>query len=320
LAEDAMASLLRDFREEADGCTSFHFSIDPVGGSVVSPVRDAYAHAFILLSIAALYGLNGERRLLDLAERTVRFIDRRLADPAHGGLFDAIPASTRDKRQNPHMHLLEAYLLLERAAPGHGYIERAVDLVALFDRHMFKADQRTLLEYFEADWSPHSDPARAEIFEPGHHFEWVWLLDQYADLSGTDVAHWSSPLFETAAHHGISEAGLIHDEVAAGSLEALKHSHRVWPHTEAIKAAVSRHRAGDPNAAALADAMATRLLKYFLDRPFSGGWVDHIDPAGTPLVDYVPASSLYHLFLASAEADAAFHSASPAQQTLKRSN
>ena len=47
--------------------------------------------------------------------------------------------------------------------------------------------------------------------------------------------------------------------------------------------------------------MAGALLDHFLDRPFAGGWVDHIDERRAPLVDYVPASSLYHLFFAAAE-------------------
>ena len=46
-----------------------------------------------------------------------------------------------------------------------------------------------------------------------------------------------------------------------------------------------------------------RLLGAFLGRPVAGGWIDHVDATGAPIVDSMPASTLYHVFLAAAEAD-----------------
>lgn len=117
LAEIAMASLVRNYYEGEDRLSSFAFSVDS-HGSIVSDVRDAYAHAFVLFAIAWLYRLNGERHLLTIAEKTIAFIDATLEDPVHSGVFDTFPLTDRCKRQNPHMHLLEAYLVLEISAPG----------------------------------------------------------------------------------------------------------------------------------------------------------------------------------------------------------
>ena len=103
--------------EGEDRLGSFAFSVDS-HGSIVSDVRDAYAHAFVLFAIAWLYRLNGERHLLTIAEKTIAFIDANLEDPVHSGVFDTFPLTDRCKRQNPHMHLLEAYLALEISAPG----------------------------------------------------------------------------------------------------------------------------------------------------------------------------------------------------------
>ena len=300
LAEQAMKNLLRDFREQRDGQTSFAFSIDGAG-KVVSPVRDAYTHAFVLFALAWLYRLNGDARLLDTADQVIRFVDAALVDPDHGGLFDATPIADRSKRQNPLMHLLEAYLFLAQAAPGRGYAERAGGLVTLFKQRLFKAEPGVLLEYFATDWSPHLDPAKASAWEPGHHFEWVWLLAEQGRLVGEDHRRWTDALYGSAVARGFAATGLIVDELAADGT-VLKASHRVWPHTEAIKAAVVRAVAGDADAPALAQRMADALMDRFLDRPFAGGWTDHIGADGRALVDYVPASSLYHLFLASAEA------------------
>ncbi len=289
LAEAAMASLLRDFAEDSGDETSVAFSIDPANGAILSDVRDAYAHAFLLFSIAALYRLNGDVRLLDRADRIINFVERRLADPVHGGLFDAIPAPA-EKRQNPHMHLLEAYLFLDEAAPRRGHIERAAALVDLFRRRFFQ--DGLLHEYFAPDWSPSS---RAE-WEPGHHFEWVWLLAEYGTRAGDDVGAYAGALYASARTHGMAADGLILDALSP-EYAVLRSSHRLWPHAEAIKAAASRGGT-DPDARAFAEAMATKLMDHFLDRPFAGGWIDHIAADGAPLVDYVPASSLYHLVLA----------------------
>lgn len=292
LAETAMASLIRDYCVEADDRASFHFSIAS-DGKVVSEVRDAYAHAFALFALAWVYRLNGDARLVALADKVIRFIDLDLTDPAHGGLFDALPLATHDKRQNPHMHLLEAYLFLEQAAPGRGYLERGGALIRLFRDRMYR--DGILPEYFAQDWTPLADAARAGLWEPGHHFEWVWLLREYERLSGDAVEPLAAALDASAREAGFAADGLIVDEVDA-DFRVVKPSHRIWPHTEAIKAAVSR---GD---AALAGRMGDALLTHFLDRPFAGGWIDQIGADRRPLVDYVPASTLYHLFLAAAEA------------------
>jgi len=298
LAEVAMASLLRDFATDSGDETSFAFAIDPVNATVTSPVRDAYAHAFVLFSTAALYRINGDAKLLQLADRIIRFIERRLVDPEYGGLFDALPAPA-EKRQNPHMHLLEAYLFLERAAPGRGYVERAAELVTLFRRHFFKGG--LLLEYFEPGW----EIAQRAVWEPGHHFEWVWLLGEYMALTRDDMGDEMTALYNSATKHGLSAEGLIVDELSPEPLP-LKRSRRVWPHTEAIKAAATRHGLGDLDAHRFAESMAAGLMAHFLDRPFPGGWVDHLDANGAPLVDYVPASSLYHLTLAASVAAQGF--------------
>jgi mannose-6-phosphate isomerase len=68
----------------------------------------------------------------------------------------------------------------------------------------------------------------------------------------------------------------------------LKRSHRVWPHTEAIKATAARRADGDHDALPFAPSMARGLLGSFMDKPFRGGWADHVDATGVSLVDYVP--------------------------------
>jgi mannose-6-phosphate isomerase len=299
LAERAMTSLLRDFGDLSPSEASCAFSID-ARGAVVSSVRDAYTHAFVLFAMAWLHRANGDAELLTLADRTNAFVEARLFDAEQGGMFESHPATTRTKRQNPLMHLLEAYLALERAAPGRGYLERASRIVQLFESRLFDATRGVLLEHFAENWTAHPDPAMADVVEPGHHFEWVWLLHEYHTLSSESRSEQSDALYRVARARGVTADGLIRDELGSdGSVR--KAAHRVWPHTEAIKAAMVRRVDGDRDALSFADSMAHTLLARFLDRPFVGGWVDHQSATGAPLVDYVPASTLYHLFFAASE-------------------
>ena len=294
LAERGMASLLRDFATDAGDETSFAFAIDPASGMVWAAQRDAYAHAFVLFALAALHRLNGDPNLLDIADRVIRFFDRHLTDPVHGGLFDAQPTPA-EKRQNPHMHLLEAYLLLARAAPGRGYEERAAALVALFRRHFLR--DGVLIEYFGQDWS-----VARPLWEPGHHFEWVWLLGEYGALTGDGMQAEMEALYWSARERGVAADGLLVDALSPEGV-VLTPSHRIWPHSEAIKAAITR---ADMS---FADDMAAGLMRHFLDRPFGGGWTDQLSADGEPLVDYVPASTLYHLVLAASVAAKGFAAA-----------
>lgn len=311
-ADRAMRQLRALFATSSAGETSFAFSIDPESGRQQSAVRDSYTHAFVLLAIAFLYRATGDKGLVTLANEVTSFVERRMIDPVSGGVVDALPElDGRTKRQNPQMHLLEAYIALEDAMPGRGYLERALKLVTLFRDRMFDRRSGVLLEHFAADWGPHPDHTRAALFEPGHHYEWIWLLEQVERRSGEVLSHERKQLWTAARRAGHAADDLIFDEVHA-DLSVVSTSARLWPHTEAIKAATTMHRAGDPGAPAFADAMATALLDTFLCGPFEGGWIDHVAQDRTPRVSYVPASSLYHLFLAGAEGHAAFTSGGPA--------
>jgi mannose-6-phosphate isomerase len=44
-------------------------------------------------------------------------------------------------------------------------------------------------------------------------------------------------------------------------------------------------------------------MDRFMGKPWPAGWIDHLDASGQPIVDYAPASTLYHMVLATAEAN-----------------
>jgi mannose-6-phosphate isomerase len=181
------------------------------------------------------------------------------------------------------------------------FLARAGELHGMMAARFFQPERGVLAEYFDGGWNPRAGIA-GRICEPGHHFEWSWLLRRYAALSGRDDSPIARQLKAFGDRHGVDAEGLVVDELLDDG-QVHKASRRSWPHTEAIKAEVAAFEVGDGSAPARAAHMIERLQAVFLGRPVPGGWIDHIDAKGAPLVDYMPASTLYHVFLAAAEAD-----------------
>ncbi len=276
----------------ADG--GWIFSTRRDGGALDS-LREAYEQAFALFALAWYYRASGDAAVLDWARRTLAFMDERLADSVHGGFRESLP-DRLPRRQNPHMHLLEACLALHEASGETAYLDRARRLVALLQDRFLETKTGTLGEYFTADWRPAAGEPGQRV-EPGHHFEWVWLLHQYDRARGDDVAAERDMLYRHATAHGVDEDGLAYDGILRDGT-ADDTNKRLWPQTEAIKALVTRHEAaGDPEAA---DRLG-RLLDTVFNRYLgvgSGYWVDQVDRRGRGIVEHAPASTFYHLYLA----------------------
>lgn len=296
IALQAMENLIAKYDDTGGAEHGLCFSISR-GNDIISPVRDSYTHAFILLSLATAYQLSGKKRFRQAIERTTHFIENHLVDQRFWGVYDQSPPSQKQKAQNPLMHLLEAYLAAHEAVPDGGFLERATHIVRHFREKIWINDLGVLAEYYEEDWSKLDRQSADAFFEPGHQFEWAWLLHWYGALSGTDQTGVADDLWASACRHGLREGRLCYDEIAL-SMEVRKPSHRLWPHTEGAKIAAVRASAGLSDGLPLAKIMASTLNDTFLRRPFEGGWIDRVDGKLMPLVDFVPASSLYHLYSA----------------------
>ncbi len=289
---------------------------DDGGGFVYAAARDgtpadtrveAYEQAFALFAFAWYHRASGDPDALAWAERTLAFLDAELADPTHGGYFENLPHDL-PRRQNPHMHLLEALLALHGATADTAYLDRAAAIVDLFRRRFFDGTTGTLGEFFDAGWSP-APGTIGQTVEPGHHFEWAWLLRRYAEASGDDTRMEAEALYQFAMTHGSDHRpgpaqGLAFDSVLRsgedtrlGNGTSLDENKRLWVQTEAIKAQTARLEYGPDDA-------ASEHLELLLERLFDlylavghGNWQDHLDAAGHGFAETAPASSFYHLFL-----------------------
>jgi mannose-6-phosphate isomerase len=82
----------------------------------------------------------------------------------------------------------------------------------------------------------------------------------------------------------------------------LKSSRRCWPHAEGLKANIVEGKLGRRDTGKRAIACLDKLSGTFLGKPFPAGWIDRVDAGGKSLVDFVPASTLYHVYCALTEA------------------
>ena len=284
-------------------------SVHP-GGALLDISADSYDQAFVLFAGAWHYRASRDAGALEIVNQTLDFLDQRLPCAAHGGYFEGISETGEVLRgpprmQNPHMHLLEAMLALHQATGDAAYLKRGENLYKLFRTRFFDGKTRSIGEYFTRDWQPTDGPL-GQIAEPGHHFEWSWLLHTYARLAGDPRAHeLAHQVYEFARKHGVNpQNNLAYDEIdRSGAI--LRASHRLWPQTEALKAlaAAAEHEAAPEAREAarhgIAPAVNTIFDRYII--PGTGIWNDQLDAAGKPVSEFVPATSLYHLFLAFAE-------------------
>jgi mannose/cellobiose epimerase-like protein (N-acyl-D-glucosamine 2-epimerase family) len=293
-AEEAVALGLDYLRRHAfDPDGGYHWRFD-LSGRVIDARRDLYDHAFVLLALASAM-----RVLLSpiLAEEA-RTLDAYLHDVfphPDGGYGESLPASL-PRRHNPHMHLLEACLAAAEVFGDDPFLDRADGLVDLFLTRMFQPAEGALPEFFDDALLPHRESGLF-VVEPGHHSEWIWLLDRHArrraaagrpPMPGVEATILQLARF--VDRHGVhAETGALIDQVwSDGTPRAM--GQRLWPQTERLKAECVRP---DGDAARVLEAYAV-LDSYILPAP-PGLWLERRTPAGHFTGEAAPASSLYHL-------------------------
>jgi mannose/cellobiose epimerase-like protein (N-acyl-D-glucosamine 2-epimerase family) len=262
-------------------------------GRLIDDRRDLYDQAFGLFALAQARTLDPERADARIGEVFGYLATQR--GPNGGYLEGEIKPSPR--WQNPHMHLFEAGIALHEAGSPHG-LPLAKEIAGLFDRYFFDAENGALGEYYNDDLS-RAPGDIGRLCEPGHHFEWIWLLDRWRKVSGEDRSGPADRLWTHATTNGLAD-GLAIDEVWRDG-GARTPSARLWPQTERLKAGLVRfERSGDDRDAAAAASAFDGLMTYFAGlKP--GLWRDRRGADGQFIDEPSPASSFYHIVLALSE-------------------
>ncbi len=266
------------------------------GGAVTDASADLYDLAFIVFAMIWRYRASGDAEALHHAHAALDFVQSRMRGPG-GGFWARLPACA-PRLQNPHMHLAEACLAGFEATQDQRFLDQAKELVNLLRTKLF--DGATLGERFDAEWRRLVGEDGCAL-EPGHHFEWAWILAQYQKLSDDTASDEAMALASFAEEHGVDpRSGAVFDAVREDG-SPLKRSSRAWTNTERLKAwlAIYELTGRDPS------AEVASTLKLLFERYFAaavpGAWIDQFDGDGKPISKAVPASIVYHLLLAFTE-------------------
>ena len=268
-------------------------------GSVQDTRRDCYDQCFVLLALAWLWRAKKWPQAKIWAERTIAFMDTHLADPVHGGFFETTEPSDR-RRANPHMHYLEAMLAWFEATGDPRYLNRAQHSVDLFRSYFFDAQTWSVTEHFARDWSPARD--RAPMIEPGHHYEWIWLLLRHARYADQpELREYCRKLYATSHAFGHARGTDAVCDAMAPDGSSMVGTARLWPQTEALKAGLEARANGLPGDETLFIRMLDVIFNRYLTVPVAGGWYDQLDPNGRVISKNMPTSTFYHVFCALVE-------------------
>ena len=288
-------------------------SLVGLDGKVSDASFDLYDQAFALLAYASGHAALGEpagwRRRAGALRTT---LERSYADP-HGG-FAEDRGGRMPRRTNPHMHLLESALAWIALDEGDPAWRRMADAIATLCCEKFvDPASGALREFFAADWSP-APGLEGQICEPGHHYEWAFLLDRWARLTRRERPAAVSRLIAFADRHGLdARRGVVINAVLADG-RGHDPTARLWAQAERIRAYLAHRHSGEEIAAAIAG------LRRFLATPTHGVWFDQLTADDTFVREPARATSLYHIVGAVAELSAAFPEAAVADPPADRSD
>jgi mannose-6-phosphate isomerase len=217
------------------------------------------------------------------------------------GFESGVPASL-PLQSNPHMHLFEAALAgCEMSSENSSWKPLADELAELALTKFIDPASGALREFFDSSWNP-APGIEGRIVEPGHQFEWAWLLLRWGGAKNGRARAAALKLIDIGERHGVRNGlatNSLLDDFSPHDAGA-----RLWPQTERLKAAaIAARLTGEAKYFSMAVAAADGLMRY-LDTPIPGLWRDRIDAGGRVVDEPAPASSFYHLVAAIAEISA----------------
>lgn len=258
-------------------------------GSPLVEAASLYDQAFMLLALAELHRADPQRGAC-LAEEAIS-VRNALESMRHpnGGFRERL---AHPFQSNAHMHLLEAAMAWEEcgASEWRAFTD---DLAHLALQRFVDPDIGVIREFFDADWRPAAGD-EGRVIEPGHQFEWAWLLERWGLRRGMEEPRKvARRLFEIGVHGVEPTTGVVMNQLWDDLSIRDRHA-RLWPQTEYLKAALLLGTSTDVMRAASG-------LRRFLDTPTQGAWRDALDAEGRSVGDTAPASSFYHITCACRE-------------------
>ena len=270
-------SLQRHFHDAEHG--GWFYSID-AQGRPLDRRKDLYTHAFIVFACAHYWGKAGESLVESTLNAALEVIDQRFS--RDDGLYEAsLDEDWSDlgsgPLQNPQMHLAEAFLQTLAVRADASVEQALVKLCTALQKHFVDPTHGVMLE----------KPLGAvdNWFEPGHQFEWLYLLETSPLLRGTPLHASLDRAFGYAEQYGVKGTAVLASLALDGKV--LDATQRIWAQAEYLRAlALRAHSEGRLS------AQLQALEAHFLH---AGGWYECRDVQGMVSRHDMPSTTPYHL-------------------------
>jgi len=280
-----------------EAMTSRHLRDD--GSSVALVARDGtpldetswrYDQAFALLSLAHARSAGLDDASLEARARRIRDNLGHAALP-QGGFVEA---GGHPYQSNCHMHLLEACMAWEERGDA-GWSAMADRIVELAERRFIDPVTGRLREIFDAEWRP-AEGEDGRLVEPGHQFEWAWLLARHGNARGRPERVERARTLYARGREGVCERGGVAQDALNDDGSLRSGQARLWPQTEWLKAALLlAGQSRDAGRDTLIADVETALRALWLYLTPDGLWRDKRLPDGGFVDEAAPASSFYHI-------------------------
>ncbi|CAI8869870.1 AGE family epimerase/isomerase [Pseudomonas sp. IT-P4] len=284
-AEERAAALFRSmqrhFHDAEHG--GWFYSVD-AQGAPLDQRKDLYTHAFILFACAHYWDKVREPLVESVLNASLEVVAQRFA--TDDGLYEATldrDWSSLDSGplQNPLMHLAEAFLATLSVREDPDVKQALVELCTAMHARFIDPQHGVLMEKplgTVDNW-----------FEPGHQFEWYFLLESSALLRNSTLHADLQRAFAFTEQMGVDQQtgavrAMLDFAADSGVLDATQ---RIWAQAEYLRALTLRP---DSEAAVL------RQLRALQQRSLhAGGWFECRDEYGEVSRRDMPSTTPYHL-------------------------
>ncbi|MET0847161.1 MAG: AGE family epimerase/isomerase [Pseudomonas sp.] len=282
-AEERAAALFRSLQQHFHDAEhgGWFYSIDPQGAPL-DQCKDLYTHAFILFACAHYWNKVREPLVESVLNATLEVLAQRFA--TGDGLYEA--SLDRDwssldsgPLQNPLMHLAEAFLATLSVREDIAVQRALVELCTAMQKRFIDPQHSVLME----------KPLGAvdNWFEPGHQFEWYFLLESSSLLRGSKLHASLERAFVLTEQSGVDpQTGAVAAMLDLNG-SAKDATQRIWAQAEYLRALTLR-----PDSEASVQRQLQALQQRFLH---VGGWYECRDEQGEVSRKDMPSTTPYHL-------------------------
>jgi mannose-6-phosphate isomerase len=272
-------SLQQHFHDAEHG--GWFYSIDPQGAPL-DRRKDLYTHAFIIFACAHYWAKVREPLVESVLNAALHVVAEQFADG--DGLYESVldedwSSLGAGPLQNPLMHLAEAFLATLEVREDAQTLAALDALAEAMQRRFVDIEHGVMLEKpLDAvdNWS-----------EPGHQFEWFYLLESSEHLRGTPLHRSLTTAFAHAEAQGVDQVTCAVVAMLEVDGSVKDGTQRIWAQAEYLRALTLR-----PDSEALLARQLNALQQRFLH---PAGWNECLDSQGRVSRSDMPSTTPYHL-------------------------